>query len=29
MEDERLRQYKAGERKKEEFYGPTPRPDSY
>ena len=28
MYDERLRQYKQGERKLENYYGPIPKPDS-
>jgi len=29
MYDERLRQYRAGERKSEDYYGPVPQKDSY
>ena len=29
MQKERARQYKAGERKAEDYYGPIPKPDSF
>jgi len=29
MRNERARQYKAGERTSEDYYGPIPKPDSF